>query len=122
MKLLYKIIGIASFAVGIVGAFIPLLPTTCFILLAAWCFSKSSPKFHAALKQNRVVGGVITHWEQHHSIPIGAQRIAIGSMLISGALCLLIFDKILIQLFALMFISVGVWYVSQIPITKPTKV
>ena len=122
MKLLYKIIGIVSLATGVIGAFLPLLPTTCFILLAAWCFSKSSPKFYAALKQNRLVGDVIAHWEQHHAIPIRAQRIAIGSMLISGALCLLMFDKALIQLFALILISVGIWYVSQIPIMKPTKV
>ncbi len=115
MKLLYKITGIASLATGIIGTFVPLLPTTCFILLAAWCFSKSSPKLYASLKQNRLVGGVITNWEQHHSIPIGAQRIAIGSMLLSGVLCLLIIDTILIKLLALTFISFGIWFVSQIP-------
>ena len=115
MKLLYKITGIASLTTGIIGAFVPLLPTTCFVLLAAWCFSKSSPKLYANLKQNRLVGGVITNWEQNHSIPIGAQRIAIGSMLLSGVLCLLVIDTILIKLIALAFISFGIWFVSQIP-------
>ena len=115
MKLFYNIIGISSLATGIVGAFVPLLPTTCFVLLAAWCFSKSSPKLYASLKQNRLLGDVITNWEQHRSIPASAQRIAIASMLLSGLFCLLIIDQTLIKFIAFIFISIGIWYVSQIP-------
>jgi len=64
------------------------------------------------------VGSVITNWEQHHSIPIGAQRIAIASMLLSGVFCVLVINAVLIKLIALAFISFGIWFVSQIPSTN----
>jgi uncharacterized membrane protein YbaN (DUF454 family) len=41
MNIYYRVIGLLSLALGIIGAFLPLLPTTCFVLLAAWCFAKA---------------------------------------------------------------------------------
>ena len=118
MKLLYQIIGIIALMTGFVGAFVPLLPTTCFILLAAWCFSKSSPKLYASLKKNSFIGDVINNWEQHHYMPLYAQRIAIGSMLLSGLLCLLIIDSTLAKFIALALICCGIWFVYHIPTKK----
>ena len=121
MKLVYKIIGISSLATGLIGVFVPLLPTTCFVLLAAWCFSKSSPRLYALIKQNRFVGQSLNDWEKHRSMPLTAQRFAISSMLLSGLICLITIDNFVVKLSALILISIGIWFVSQIPTTKPTK-
>ncbi len=118
MKIIYQIIGTLSLGVGILGAFLPLLPTTCFVLLAAWCFSKSSPHWHHALKNNRFVGTSITHWEEHRTIPARAQKLAIISMLLSGLYSTLVFDSLTIKLSILFFISLGVWWINHIPTSK----
>ena len=115
MKLIYKIIGICSFVTGLVGVFVPLLPTTCFILLAVWCFSKSSPQWYQALKQNQLFGNTVSEWENNRTIPLTAKRIALSSMLLSAAFCLITFDNGLLKIIAILSICIGMWFVNHIP-------
>ncbi len=60
--------GWLSLSLGVIGIFLPLLPTTPFILLAAYCFSKSSQRLHHWLLQQPQLGPMIQNWEQHGSI------------------------------------------------------
>jgi uncharacterized protein len=73
--------GWISLALGIVGILIPLLPTTPFILLAASCFSKSSPRFHARLLSQPLLGPMIQNWEEEGSISRNAKIMATISMI-----------------------------------------
>lgn len=52
-----------SLATGIVGIFVPGLPTTVFLLVAAWAAARSSPRLHAWLLQHRVFGKLIADWQ-----------------------------------------------------------
>ncbi len=76
-------IGLVSVALGIVGAFLPLLPTTPFMLLAAWCFLRSSEKMHAWLYRQPGIGPALTNWEQRRAIAFRAKVIAISTMALS---------------------------------------
>lgn len=71
MRGLLQLMGILSLLLGLIGIFLPLLPTTPFILLAAACFARSSPRFHAWLRRQSVAGKVIAEWEEHRSMPPG---------------------------------------------------
>lgn len=62
------LLGIVALALGIVGAFLPLLPTTPFLILAATCFVNSSPKVHAWLLRQPVIGDALINWQRSKSI------------------------------------------------------
>ncbi|RVU31336.1 YbaN family protein [Neptunomonas marina] len=82
IKTLYLIAGGFFVLLGLVGVVLPLLPTTPFLLVAAFCFSRSSERLHQALLNNRYVGHLIRDWEQHGVIPLKAKILATSMMII----------------------------------------
>jgi uncharacterized membrane protein YbaN (DUF454 family) len=70
----------------VIGIFVPLWPTTPFILLAAICYSRSSERFHDWIYQHRIFGPMLRAWEQHGVISPRAKLISalglVGSMAI----------------------------------------
>lgn len=84
-------IGLAalSFGIGVIGIFLPLLPTTEFMLGAVYCASKGSPRFEAWIRSRRYVGPLITNWERERAIPRRAKFIAVG-MISASALFILL--------------------------------
>lgn len=67
-------------ALGIIGAFLPIMPTTIFMIFAAACFSHSSPRFEAWLLDHRWFGASIRRWRERGAIPRKAKILAILSM------------------------------------------
>lgn len=76
--------GAIALALGIIGAFLPILPTTPFVLLAAWCFLKSSPRAHQWLYRQPLIGEALRNWEQHRAISRRAKISAISIIAISA--------------------------------------
>ncbi len=72
-RLLTICFGWISLIFGIVGIFLPLLPTTPFVLLSAYCFSRSSPQLHHWLLNQPRLGPMIQNWEQNGSISQNAK-------------------------------------------------
>lgn len=64
------IIGTASLAVGIVGVFVPILPTTPFLLLSAACYIRSSKMFYNWLISNRLFGDYIRNYLERRGVPL----------------------------------------------------
>jgi hypothetical protein len=60
--------GTLSLAVGIVGVFVPILPTTPFLLFSAACYTKSSKRFHTWLLNNRIFGNYIRNYQEGNGI------------------------------------------------------
>lgn len=73
-------------AVGFVGAFLPLLPTTPFLILAAACFARSSPRLENWLLNHRQFGPVLRAWRERGAIPVKAKRLACAGMVLGYAL------------------------------------
>jgi uncharacterized membrane protein YbaN (DUF454 family) len=80
-----KLIGGVSLTLGVLGAFLPLLPSTCFILLATWAFSKS-PRFHGWLYYRSPFSTSIQNWQQHRVVPKKVKMMAVLSLVTSFAL------------------------------------
>lgn len=67
-KYLLILLGLISVALGIIGAVLPLIPTTPFLILALACFANSSPRFHQMLLDNRFFGPALQQWEADRSM------------------------------------------------------
>jgi uncharacterized protein len=76
----YLSIGWLSVALGVLGIVIPLFPTTPFLLVAVWAFSKSSPEMAEKLRNNRYAGAYIRDWQDNGVIPIQAKVAAVSMM------------------------------------------
>lgn len=63
--------------VGLAGIFLPVLPTTPFLLLAAACYARASHRFYNALLNNRLFGPAILEWQQHRAIDYRTKLTAI---------------------------------------------
>ena len=84
VRALFFVMGLASLALGIAGIFLPVLPTTPLVLLAATCFARSYRPFHEWLVAHRLFGPLVREWHEHRSIPYRTKLLAIGMM--AGAL------------------------------------
>lgn len=72
--------GFASVGAGVIGIFIPGLPTTVFLIMALWAFSKSSERFHDWLWTHPRFGASVRNWYQYRVIPPRAKALAVSVM------------------------------------------
>lgn len=80
MNTVYIALGWFSLFLGFIGIFLPLLPTTPFVLLAAFFFSKGSKDLHQWLLNNRRFGPMIRNWQEHGAISKRAKTMSISMM------------------------------------------
>lgn len=87
---LFALAGGLALLAGVIGIFLPVLPTTPFILLAALCFARSSPRIYGWLLNHRLFGPMIDTWQRHRSIPRRVRWIALASMGFSISLSIML--------------------------------
>jgi uncharacterized protein len=80
LRFLWLCAGGVAMALAVAGAVLPLLPTTPFLLLAAYCFARSSPRLHDWLLGHRAFGPLIRDWRDRGAISRRAKRAAYLSM------------------------------------------
>jgi len=121
-KLGYFIVGWISLALGVLGIVLPLLPTTPFVLLSAFCFSKSSKRFHLWLLNHKLFGPLVKDWQRHGVIKLSAKILATVSMLLMVSLSLyfvtLPWIYVLVILLMISGVLVFIWTRPSKPIEK----
>ncbi len=78
---LWFVLGMISLGLGALGAALPLLPTTPFVLAAAFCFARSSERWHAWLLAHRTFGPLIINWQEHRAISRNTKIVSVLSMI-----------------------------------------
>lgn len=118
----YFALGWTCVGLGIIGAFLPLMPTTIFLLIAAWAFAKSSPRWHQWLREHPRFGHLIRDWEEHHAMPRRAKRVAWATLAVSY-----LFTATVLGPFSLGAIIGGICiaavaiYIAHIPVLENKK-
>ncbi len=83
-------LGLAAVVLGVIGIFLPLLPTTPFLLLAAWCFVRSSRRLHDWLLGHRILGKYIHHYLVYHAVPLRAKIVAVSLLWVTLVVSMLL--------------------------------
>jgi uncharacterized protein len=114
MRLFLIGLGFVSLLAGAIGIVLPLLPTTPFLLVAAWAFARSSPRLHDRLLEDPRFGPIITQWRSHGVIRPRAKLAAVAALVATCGLSLLLGVSggvLAIQLTVLS--AVGVFVISR---------
>jgi uncharacterized membrane protein YbaN (DUF454 family) len=88
----WRVLGVASVAIGIVNAFIPLLPTTVFLLIGAWAWGKGAPEWRARLLAHPRWGEPLRLWANGQQVSRRGKRLATLSIATSWALSAALID------------------------------
>ena len=82
-RAIYLTLGIVMLAIGIVGVWLPLIPTTGPVLLAAWCFARSSERFDQWMLNHRVFGPIVRDWRSGAGFTVRAKIIAVVALAVT---------------------------------------
>ncbi|MEQ9546802.1 MAG: YbaN family protein [Marinobacter sp.] len=88
-KTVFKFLAYMFAGLGLLGVALPLLPTTPFILLAAFCASKGSPEFASWLENHRTFGPAIENWRERRAVPLRGKVLACVMLGISWSILFL---------------------------------
>lgn len=106
-KYIFILFGCLSILLGILGIFLPLLPTTPFLLLAAYFFTRSSKRLHSWLIHHKTFGQYIYQYETHRAMDRKTKLVAMGSMWVSLCISMILVSNFYIRLL-LIVIGIGV--------------
>ena len=88
MKSMLAFFGVVSLALGVAGIFLPLLPTTPFLLLAAWLFVRSSPRLYAWLMNHPRLGESIRNFRENRAIPMRVKIVSVAMVWLTIGFCI----------------------------------
>jgi uncharacterized membrane protein YbaN (DUF454 family) len=112
--------GYLSLGLAIMGAVLPLMPTTVYLLIAAWCFGRASPALRARLLADPRCGLALRDWQDHGSISRRAKRAALLGMAVGWLVVAMAFRNLLASAIAAgCLLPVGLFIVTRPSQPKP---
>lgn len=103
--------GLLAVALGGIGIVVPGLPTTVFFIVAAWCFSRSSPRLEQWVLGLPRVGPMVRDHRAGLGMPRRAKVVAVTMLVVAVLLSLLALDALVAQLLVVLAGAVGAWFI-----------
>ena len=107
----YTIMGLALVGIGFVGVFVPVLPTTIFMILALFCFKKGSARLENWLLRNKVFGPTLRDWDKNHAIKRRTKVIAVTTMWVFAGASIFIIGNVWVGLAVAAACAWVTWYI-----------
>ena len=117
-RFLLNVIGLMCVGLAILGVILPILPTTPFLLVAAACFAKSSPRMQKKLLANKIFGPLINEWQQHRCIPSKAKRVALLTMIFSIVWSAYLLQNFMLTVLVFVLIIGPFIFLWRLPVSK----
>ena len=118
---MYKLLGFIFVGFAFLGI-LPGIPCTPFLLLAAWCFARSSEKWHRWLLSNPIFGPLIHNWQHHQCISMKTKWFSISTMIICGGGSIAFgLSNIYLQCTTGALILIGFIFVMRIKVCTPNQ-
>ena len=115
VRIVFLAAGTILVGIGVLGMFLPLLPTTIFFILAAWCFARSSEKFHFWIHNNRYFGRYLSNYMQNKGMTFRAKFYSIFFLWAGILISVLFATDVLYIKILLLLIAAGVtWHLISI--------
>lgn len=118
LRIIYHVIGLLMIVLAIIGAILPIMPTVPFLLVASWCFARSSPRFHHWLHSHKVFGPPIKQWEEQGVISPFVKILAVGGMSVGFCSFLLIAKPVL---WLTICVAIVLILISVYILTRPSR-
>jgi uncharacterized membrane protein YbaN (DUF454 family) len=119
LRRMYLLAGLSFVLLAFLGAILPVLPTTPFLILANSCFMRSSPKWQKWLMRLPVWGQILKDWETHRAVKPGTKRLAI--LMLAIALIVTVLSSRLSPIALILFLAVvlvGVTVIWRLPVMR----
>jgi len=91
------VVGTAALVVGIAGIFLPILPTTPFLLVTAACYARASTRLYEWLVGQPSLGPIVVEWRRSRSLPPGVKTRALMVVAITFAVSIVLVDALLLR-------------------------
>ena len=115
----YKLLGFLFLGIGAMGVFLPLLPTTPFLLVAAGCFAKSSDRWYQWLISNKIFGPTIKNWHAKKCISFLTKIFAISLIIAFGGYSIIfVLTNFKLRLLGSLLIATGLFFVCRIKVCR----
>jgi uncharacterized membrane protein YbaN (DUF454 family) len=113
-QLLWRALGLISTGIGLVNAFLPVLPTTVFLIVGAWAFGKGAPEWRAKLLQHPRFGKALRDWDDGGRVSRRGKILASIGILISWSLSVFFFGfKTLTGVVGIGLAGLALWLVTR---------
>ena len=113
------VVGTAALALGVIGIFLPVLPTTPFLLVTAACYARASTRLYQWLLGQPSLGPIITAWRRERALPPGVKTRALVVVAVTFIISIVLVDSLVVQLLLVAIAVILATFLYRLPVARP---
>ncbi len=113
-------LGLLSLGIGTLGVILPVLPTTPFVLISAYCFVRSSEKLHTWLMNHHRFGPIVRRFQEGKGISLRVKLGSLGAAYLMVGTAIVLLDNLHVRIFLVVLLITKTVFMARIPTYRPT--